>query len=142
LLAHYYVENSFFGIPLQNIWPFNLAKTWHLQLVIFWVATAWLATGIYITPRIIGREPKRQGLLVDILFYALLVVVAGSMLGEWGSTLGIINDKWWLFGHYGWEYAEMGKFWQVLFIIGMVLWVIILLRGFLPAITIKKNLDR
>ncbi|MFC6322689.1 nitric-oxide reductase large subunit [Companilactobacillus baiquanensis] len=142
LLAHYYVENSFFGIPLQNIWPFNLAKTWHLQLVIFWVATAWLATGIYITPRIIGREPKRQGLLVDILFYALLVVVAGSMLGEWGSTLGIINDKWWLFGHYGWEYAEMGKFWQILFIIGMVLWVIILLRGFLPAIKIKKNLDR
>ncbi|WP_125567434.1 nitric-oxide reductase large subunit [Companilactobacillus insicii] len=142
LLAHYYVENSFFGIPLQNIWPFNLAKTWHLQLVIFWIATAWLATGIYITPRIIGREPKRQGLLVDILFYALLVVVGGSMLGEWGSTLGIINDKWWLFGHYGWEYAEMGKFWQVLFIIGMVLWVIILLRGFLPAIKIKKNLDR
>lgn len=142
LLAHYYVENSFFGIPLQNIWPFNLAKTWHLQLVIFWIATAWLATGIYITPRIIGREPKRQGLLVDILFYALIVVVGGSMLGEWGSTLGIINDKWWLFGHYGWEYAEMGKFWQILFIIGMVLWVIILLRGFLPAIKIKKNIDR
>lgn len=142
LLAHYYVENGFFGIPLQNIWPFNLAKTWHLQLVIFWVATAWLATGIYITPRVLGREPKRQGFLVDTLFYALLIVVAGSMLGEWGSTLGIINSKWWLFGHYGWEYAEMGKFWQILFILGMVLWVIILCRGFLPAIKIKKNLDR
>src|SRR5699024_8958414 len=51
LMAHYYVENEFFGIPLQKIWPFNLAKAWHLQLVIFWVATTWLATGIYIVPR-------------------------------------------------------------------------------------------
>ena len=142
LMSHYYVEDSFFGLQLQYIWPFNLAKTWHLQLVIFWIATAWLATGIYITPRVLGREPKHQGVLVDILFWALIVVVGGSMLGEWGSTLGIINKDWWLFGHYGWEYAEMGKFWQVLFIIGMFLWIAIMCRGFIPAIRIKKNLDR
>ena len=142
LMSHYYVEDTFFGLPLQYIWPFNLAKTWHLQLVIFWIATAWLATGIYITPRVLGREPKRQGILVDILFWALIIVVGGSMLGEWGSTLGFINGKWWIFGHYGWEYAEMGKFWQILFIIGMFLWIFIMLRGFVPAIKIKKNLHR
>ncbi|TGD22909.1 nitric-oxide reductase large subunit [Companilactobacillus suantsaicola] len=142
LMSHYYVEDTFFGLQLQYIWPFNLAKTWHLQLVIFWIATAWLATGIYITPRVLGREPKRQGILVDILFWALIVVVGGSMLGEWGSTLGFINGKWWIFGHYGWEYAEMGKFWQILFIIGMFLWILIMLRGFVPAIKVKKNLHR
>ncbi|MHC5268870.1 nitric-oxide reductase large subunit [Enterococcus sp. LJL98] len=138
LMAHYYVENEFFGIPLQKIWPFNLAKTWHLQLVVFWIATTWLATGIYIVPRVLGREPKRQGLLVDILFSALLVVVAGSMLGEWFGILGWIKEKWWLIGHFGWEYLEMGKAWQAIFIVGMMLWIVILMRGFLPAIR-RKN---
>ncbi|WP_125771264.1 nitric-oxide reductase large subunit [Companilactobacillus furfuricola] len=142
LMSHYYVEQGFFGLPLQYIWPFNLAKTWHLQLVIFWIATAWLATGIYITPRVLGHEPKHQGVLVDILFWALIIVVGGSMLGEWGSVTGIINDKWWLFGHYGWEYAEMGKFWQILFILGMLLWVVILCRGFIPAIKKRVNKHR
>ncbi|MEJ7283926.1 cbb3-type cytochrome c oxidase subunit I, partial [Staphylococcus epidermidis] len=85
LMAHYYVENEFFGIPLQKLFPFNIAKTWHLQLVIFWVATTWLATGIYIVPRVLGKEPKHQGKLVDILFVALLIVTGGSMIGEWGN---------------------------------------------------------
>lgn len=146
LMAHYYVENEFFGIPLQNIWPFNLAKTWHLQLVIFWVATAWLATGLYVVPKIRGKEPKRQGVLVDILFWGLIAVVGGSMLGEWGDILGFVKERWWLFGHFGWEYLEMGKFWQILFILAMVLWIVILMRGFIPAIRRKGqsgvNMDR
>lgn len=140
LMAHYYVENEFFGIPLQKLFPFNIAKTWHLQLVIFWVATTWLATGIYVVPRVLGKEPKHQGKLVDILFIALLIVAGGSMLGEWGNILGWINEKWWLFGHFGWEYIELGKFWQILFIIGMILWMVILARGFIPAI--KRGTDQ
>ncbi|UXU64625.1 cbb3-type cytochrome c oxidase subunit I [Staphylococcus agnetis] len=140
LMAHYYVENEFFGIPLQKLFPFNIAKTWHLQLVIFWVATTWLATGIYVVPRVLGKEPKHQGKLVDILFTALLIVAGGSMLGEWGNILGWINEKWWLFGHFGWEYIELGKFWQILFIIGMILWMVILARGFIPAI--KRGTDQ
>ncbi|WP_205757687.1 nitric-oxide reductase large subunit [Macrococcus sp. DPC7161] len=139
LMAHYYVENEFFGIPLQKIFPFTMAKTWHLQLVIFWVATTWLAAGIYIVPRVLGREPKHQGKLVDLLFVALIIVAVGSMLGEWGSTLGIVNDGWWLFGHFGYEYIEIGKFWQILFIIGMLLWVFILCRGLIPALKSKVN---
>lgn len=142
LMAHYYVENEFFGIPLQKLFPFNIAKTWHLQLVIFWVATTWLATGIYVVPRVLGKEPKHQGKLVDILFVALLIVAGGSMLGEWGNILGWINEKWWLFGHFGWEYIELGKFWQILFIIGMILWMVILARGFIPAIKLGTDQHR
>ncbi|PNY86717.1 nitric-oxide reductase large subunit [Staphylococcus agnetis] len=142
LMAHYYVENEFFGIPLQKLFPFNIAKTWHLQLVIFWVATIWLATGIYVVPRVLGKEPKHQGKLVDILFIALLIVAGGSMLGEWGNILGWINEKWWLFGHFGWEYIELGKFWQILFIIGMILWMVILARGFIPAIKLGTDQHR
>ncbi|MCO4345056.1 cbb3-type cytochrome c oxidase subunit I [Staphylococcus agnetis] len=142
LMAHYYVENEFFGIPLQKLFPFNIAKTWHLQLVIFWVATTWLATGIYVVPRVLGKEPIHQGKLVDMLFVALLIVAGGSMLGEWGNILGWINEKWWLFGHFGWEYIELGKFWQILFIIGMILWMVILARGFIPAIKLGTDQHR
>lgn len=68
----------------------------------------------------------------------------GSMIGEWGHILGWIDSHWWLFGHFGWEYIELGKFWQILFIVGMVLWVIILCRGFLPAIRnkVQANHDK
>ncbi|HDK3476487.1 TPA: cbb3-type cytochrome c oxidase subunit I [Staphylococcus aureus] len=141
LLAHYYVENKFFGIEIQRLFPFNIVKTWHVQLVIFWVATTWLAAGIYIVPKVLGNEPKKQGVLVDILFWALIIVVMGSMIGEWSHILGWIDSHWWLFGHFGWEYIELGKFWQILFIIGMVLWVIILCRGFLPAIRNKVQVN-
>lgn len=141
LLAHYYVENKFFGIEIQRLFPFNIAKTWHVQLVIFWVATTWLAAGIYIVPKVLGNEPKKQGVLVDILFWTLIIVVMGSMIGEWSHILGWIDSHWWLFGHFGWEYIELGKFWQILFIVGMVLWVIILCRGFLPAIRNKVQVN-
>lgn len=141
LLAHYYVETKFFGIEIQRLFPFNIAKTWHVQLVIFWVATTWLAAGIYIVPKVLGNEPKKQGVLVDILFWALIIVVMGSMIGEWSHILGWIDSHWWLFGHFGWEYIELGKFWQILFIVGMVLWVIILCRGFLPAIRNKVQVN-
>ncbi|MBU4889965.1 cbb3-type cytochrome c oxidase subunit I [Staphylococcus aureus] len=141
LLAHYYVENKFFGIEIQRLFPFNIAKTWHVQLVIFWVATTWLAAGIYIVPKVLGNEPKKQGVLVDILFWALIIVVMGSMIGEWSHILGWIDSHWWLFGHFDWEYIELGKFWQILFIVGMVLWVIILCRGFLPAIRNKVQVN-
>ena len=59
LLAHYYVENKFFWYRNTRN-SFNIAKTWHVQLVIFWVATTWLAAGIYIVPKVLGKEPKKQ----------------------------------------------------------------------------------
>jgi nitric oxide reductase subunit B len=58
---HYRAEvSSFFGLDLARILPFNLARTWHLQLAIFWVATSFLAAGIFLAPMIGGREPKIQ----------------------------------------------------------------------------------
>ncbi|MFX3624492.1 MAG: nitric-oxide reductase large subunit [Ectobacillus sp.] len=129
-LAHYYVEgNAFFGIKLVEWLPFNIAKGWHLQLAIFWIATAWLAMGIYVAPMVGGKEPKYQGLLVDILFWALIVLVGGSMIGEWFGVKGYLGDFWWLFGHYGWEYIELGKIWQIVLVIGMLIWLYIVTRG-------------
>jgi nitric oxide reductase subunit B len=139
LLAHYYADgNSFFGLNLVSIFPFNIVKGWHLQLAIFWIATAWLAMGIYIAPLASGKEPKRQGLLVDILFWALIVLVAGSMIGEWFGAKDMLGNFWWLLGHFGWEYIELGKIWQVILVIGMLIWLFIVTRGIASALKKEK----
>ncbi|MGJ7921867.1 nitric-oxide reductase large subunit [Neobacillus sp. LXY-4] len=138
LLAHYYIEpDSFFGMKwVYDILPFNIAKGYHLQLAIFWIATAWLGMGIFIAPLVGGHEPKRQGLLVDILFWALVVLVSGSMIGQWLGANGYLGNNWFLLGHQGWEYLELGRIWQVILAAGMIIWLFIVYRG------IKSGLKR
>jgi len=138
LLAHYYVEpDSFFGIKwIHDILPFNIAKGYHLQLAIFWIATSWLGMGIFIAPLVGGYEPKKQGLLVDVLFWALVVLVGGSMLGEWLGVNGYLGNEWFLFGDQGWEYIELGRIWQIVLVVGMLIWLFIVYRG------IKSGLKR
>jgi nitric oxide reductase subunit B len=134
--AHYGVEGSgFYGIPLSKWLPYVLSRTWHVQLGIFWIATAWLAAGLYIVPAICGYEPKRQKLGVDILFGALLLVVVGSFVGE---ALSIHNklsgDSWFYFGHQGYEYIDLGRVWQIALSAGLAFWVFLIARGIIPAI--------
>ncbi|WP_026581123.1 nitric-oxide reductase large subunit [Bacillus sp. J33] len=138
LLAHYYVEpDSFFGIKwIHDIMPFNIAKGYHLQLAIFWIATAWLGMGIFVAPLVGGHEPKKQGMLVDILFWALVVLVGGSMIGQWLGANGYLGNKWFLLGHQGWEYLELGRLWQGILAAGMLIWLFIVYRG------IKSGLKR
>jgi len=77
---------------------------------IFWIATAWLAAGLYIAPFISGRELAGQRLGVNILFGALLLVVLGSMTGEWLSISNRLSgDAWFYFGHQGYEYIDLGR---------------------------------
>lgn len=140
LLAHYYVQGeSFYGLDILTLLPFNIARGWHLQLAVFWIATAWLALGIYVAPLVSGHEPKRQGLLVDVLFVALLVVVVGSMLGEWLGTKGYLGNLWFLLGNQGWEYLELGRIWQVLLAAGLGIWLFIVYRGLKPALRAEKD---
>jgi nitric oxide reductase subunit B len=141
VLAHYYSDgSSFYGFDLPSILPFNIAKGWHLQLAIFWIATAWLAMGLYAAPAIAGEEPKGQPLLIDILFWALVVVVGGSLAGQWLGAKGYLGNNWWLLGHQGWEYLELGRIWQVLLVAGLGIWVFILWRGLRGAL--KSETDK
>jgi nitric oxide reductase subunit B len=67
ITAHYGVEGgAFYGIPLDTVLPYVVSRTWHLQLGIFWIATAWLAAGLYIGPSV-GIEPRFQRLGVNVL---------------------------------------------------------------------------
>ncbi|WP_078843836.1 nitric-oxide reductase large subunit [Streptomyces albus] len=128
---HYRADlESFFGVPLDQWLPYNLTRTWHVQLSIFWVVTSFLAIGIFIIPLIAkGWEPRRQALLTRILLGALVVVVVGSMLGELAGQRGWFDDLWSLFGNQGWEYLDLGRFWQTLLVVGLAIWVVILYRG-------------
>ena len=141
LTAHYTVEgDKFFGIPLAKILPYAVARTWHVQLAVFWIATAFLAAGLYLAPAVGGREPKYQRLGVNILFGALLLVVSGSLIGEWLSIQQVFSlDAGFWFGHQGYEYVDLGRFWQILLFVGLVLWLILMLRGLWPALQQKGH---
>jgi nitric oxide reductase subunit B len=85
---------GFFGIDLAQVLPYNLMRTWHVQLAIFWVATSFLAAGIFLAPMISGREPRGQHFLAYGLLGALAVVVFGSMIGEWLGIFGFMGGWW------------------------------------------------
>jgi nitric oxide reductase subunit B len=119
---------SFFGIDLAAWFPFNLMRTWHVQLAIFFVATSYVAAGIFLAPMIARREPKGQHLLAFGLLGALALVVGGSMLGELAGIHGWTSGAAEWFGNQGWEYLDLGRFWQILLSIGIFLWVAMLLR--------------
>jgi nitric oxide reductase subunit B len=104
-------------------------------LGIFWIATAWLAAGLFIGPLVSGHEPKFQRLGVHVLFGALLVVVAGSMTGEWLSIHNRLSDaNAFLWGHQGYEYIDLGRVWQILLFVGLLLWLFLVVRAIRPAL--------
>jgi nitric oxide reductase subunit B len=134
--AHYTVEGqSFFGFPLADYLPYSLTRTWHIQTAMFWIATAFLAAGLFLAPIIGGREPRFQRLGVNVLFGALLVVVVGSLAGEYlaiHQRLGLTQSFW--FGHQGYEYVELGRFWQIALFSGLLIWLALMLRALAPAL--------
>jgi nitric oxide reductase subunit B len=134
--AHYAVEGqSFFGFPLAELLPYSASRTMHTQLGIFWIATAWLATGLYIAPLLSGHEPKFQKLGVDVLFYALLAIVVGSSLTGWLGTLerAGFDFTFWI-GNQGLEFTSMGRVWQLLLFVGLLFWLALLGRALWPAL--------
>lgn len=127
---HYRAEiANFFGFDLARILPYNIARTWHLQLAIFWVSTSFLAAGIFLAPMIAGREPRGQSWLSFGLLAVLAIVVFGSLIGEYAGIDGWIQRGWSWFGNQGFEYLDLGRFWQILLTVGLVFWGVILFRG-------------
>jgi nitric oxide reductase subunit B len=134
--AHYAVEgSSFFGLPISELLPYVVSRTVHTQVGVFWIATAWLATGLYIAPLLGGKEPKFQKLGVDFLFWALIVIVVGSTVTGWLGTLQHrgVDFSFWV-GNQGLEFTSMGRVWQVLLFVGLILWAVLLGRALWPAL--------
>ena len=141
ITAHYGVEgDALFSLPIQDFLPQAVSRSWHVQLAILWIATSWLATGLYIAPAVSGTEPKYQALGVNVLFGALIFVVVGSLVGQWMGVmqkLGLIENFW--LGHQGYEYVELGRMWQILLLVGLVLWLFLMIRALIPALKRKDE---
>jgi nitric oxide reductase subunit B len=126
---HYRAEvTNFFGVDLAQILPYNLARTWHLQLALFWVTAAFLAAGIFLAPIIAGCEPRGQAGLSYVLLGALAVVVFGSLAAEFASIHGYVKTGS-IVGNQGFEYLDLPRLWQILLTAGLALWGVILVRG-------------
>ncbi|MFO0677497.1 MAG: nitric-oxide reductase large subunit [Polyangiaceae bacterium] len=143
--AHFGVEgDGFYGIPLSKWLPYVITRTWHTQLGILWIATAWLAAGLFVAPSIGGGDPPYQRLGVNVLLGALVLVVVGSMTGQWLSIMNRIPDDAvrFYFGHSGYEYIDLGRAFQVGLLVGLFLWVALVLRAVAPALRRKNDASR
>ncbi len=140
--AHFQVEGQYFyGYKLAEILPYSLTRSWHTQLAVLWIATAWLGTGLYVAPAISGVEPKFQRFGVNFLFACLLIIVVGAFAGQWFAVmqkLGLANNFW--FGHQGWEYVDIGRFWQAFLFVGLIVWLVLMGRGLWPALRRKDEM--
>jgi len=136
ITAHYQVEGQeAYGFALADVLPYSITRTWHTQLAVLWIAVAWLGTGLYMAPALSGHEPRFQRLGVNFLFTCLLIIVVGSFAGQWMAVMGkldLANNFW--FGHQGWEYADMGRFWQWFLFIGLLLWLTLVGRALWPVL--------
>ncbi|MCL4557785.1 MAG: nitric-oxide reductase large subunit [Deltaproteobacteria bacterium] len=137
-VAHYKADaSSFYGFNLSDLLPSNILRTWHLQLMFFWIITAYIGGGLFLAP-VIGKEFKKQKTDINILFVATGVVIFGSLLGEFFGINQLLGKLWFWFGIQGLEYLELGRVWQFLLIAGLVLWVIIIYKAVAP---VRNNPD-
>jgi nitric oxide reductase subunit B len=134
--AHYTIEGqSFYGVDVSRWFPYALTRTWHVQSAVLWIATAFLAAGLFLAPVIHGGDPKHQKLGVDILFWALILVVVGSFTGNYLAIAQALPSglSFWL-GHQGYEFLDLGRVWQIALFAGLLFWLVLMLRALLPAL--------
>ncbi|CAE7616355.1 norB, partial [Symbiodinium pilosum] len=136
---HLTIEGNM-GFPnwlTQHI-TYTVARTWHTQSAVFAIATSFLSAGLFLAPAIGGRkeDPPLQKPLCDFLFVCLLVIVGGSMAGQVAaitqSFQSLLMSQY--FGHQGYEYVELGRFYQYFLLVGLLLWLLLMVNAVHPAL--------
>jgi nitric oxide reductase subunit B len=126
-VAHYRADpNSFYGFDLTRIFPSNLMRTWHLQMAIFWIATAYVAAALFLGRSLRNDEPHWLAGAIHGLFAAFALVIVGSLLGEWLGISQLLGRWCFWMGNQGWEYLELGRVWQYLLVAGLFAWFALL----------------
>ena len=134
IMAHsYYDRTSFYGIDINHYLPFNFLRDVHTQTPIVWIGVSWIGAALFLAPAIAnGREASGQSALVSFLFWVTLIVVAGALLGNYLGIMGHIQTGWFWFGNQGLSYIQLGRFWQIGFFAGLVLWSVLVFRALWP----------
>ncbi|MGB6603457.1 MAG: cbb3-type cytochrome c oxidase subunit I [Steroidobacteraceae bacterium] len=144
IMAHsYYDRASFYGIAINDIFPFNFLRDVHIQAPIVWIGLSWIGAALFLAPAIAGgQEAKGQRLLVDLLFWVTLLIVAGALVGDYLGIKGVIDQGWFWFGNQGLSYIQLGRFWQVGFFIGLALWSLLVMRALWPTLSSWRTATR
>ena len=135
IMAHaYYDRRSFYGIDLASILPFNFLRDVHIQCPIVWIGVSWIGSGLFLAPAIAGgKEPRGQAFLVDLLFCVTVVIVAGALIGNWLGIMGYTGQQsWFWIGNQGLSYIQLGRFWQIGFFVGLLVWSGLMFRALWP----------
>ncbi|MDE3017098.1 MAG: cbb3-type cytochrome c oxidase subunit I [Pseudomonadota bacterium] len=135
IMAHaYYDRRSFYGLNLATILPFNFLRDIHTQTPIIWIGLGWIGSGLFLAPAIAGgQEARGQGFLVNLLFWVTLVIVAGALIGDWLGIMGYMKgSSWFWFGNQGLSYIQLGRFWQIGFFAGLLIWCALMFRALWP----------
>ncbi|MDE7240703.1 cbb3-type cytochrome c oxidase subunit I [Desulfovibrio sp.] len=134
-VAHFRADpGNFYGFDLSVIFPSSLLRTWHLQLMIFWLATGFVVGGLFLSRVLGGKEYDCEKNLTNLLFAAFAVVIFGSLLCDWGGMVGFWPKLTFWLGSQGWEYLEIGRFWQFLLIAGLLGWFVLVVRNAWPSL--------
>jgi nitric oxide reductase subunit B len=128
-----------FGINLNELIPFTVSRSYHTLLQIFWFFMCWVGYTIFFLPRL-AKVPKGQKALINLLFFIAVVVAIGALGGIYTGQRGWLGDdevSYW-FGSQGWEFIELGRFFQLLLLGGFTLWIYIIYRGVKPWLNVKN----
>ena len=135
IMAHsYYDRTSFYSFDVNAVLPFSFLRAVHTQAPIIWICLAWIGAALFLAPAIAGgREARGQGVLVDLLFWVTALIIVGALAGNYLGIMGLIDRAWFWFGNQGLPYLELGRFWQILFSVGLFFWCLIVGRALWPS---------
>ncbi len=128
----------FFGFNISVVLPETITRSWHVQLSLLWISACWIGASFFMMSLVSPRQAASQVRLINTIFWLTILMVAGSVAGIFLGPHGLLGQYWYWFGHQGWEYVEIGKAWQVLLAVVMVLWVVTLFRGIKPVMKLNQ----
>jgi nitric oxide reductase subunit B len=128
----------FFGYNISIVLPETITRSWHVQLSLLWISACWIGGSFFMMALVSPKQPTGQVRLINTVFWLTILMVAGSLTGIFLGPHGLLGQLWYWFGHQGWEYVEIGKVWQMLLGVVMILWVLALYRGIKPVLKLKQ----
>ncbi|MCF6340480.1 MAG: cbb3-type cytochrome c oxidase subunit I [Sulfurimonas sp.] len=130
--------DTIFGIDVNAIVSLVAARSLHLQLGLLWITATWIGISFFLissSPH--TNKSKSQMFLVNLLFWAFLIMTIGVIVGIL-LPIGALPGGWNWLGNQGWEYIEMGRFWQWIMFGIFILWSSILFKDIYPRWSKKR----